>query len=234
MSIKEQIENIDNGEIKYSIIKELKEKGVITQKQIDKEEKVKKYQEEKLKADKIILGIIEEKNKPNIPLDVSIQDNELIDEVEKMELQSPIKRTKKIIVPVEPEIVAPENNVIDTLKQIFQEGNANQGMSDDDVKDIENIKLIISAILNDELLESLTNLDPDELDDINDAFYLNEYFDNPRIDLFIMHRLKLSRSKVVDGKANNLLEIFADISGKGMKSLTDIGNNSILGNRFKK
>jgi len=213
------------------------------EKKILKAEKVKKFQDENLKADKRILGIIEE-NKPNVPLDASIQQeflNEIVDfknneetEDNKMELQLPIKRTKKEIVIVEPEKVEPENNVIDTLKQIFQDGNDAQSMSNDDVKDIENIKLIISAILNDALLESLTNLEPDELDDINDAFYLNEYFDNPRIDLFIMHRLKLSRSKVIDGKANNLLEIFADISGKGMKSITDFGNNSILGNRFKK
>lgn len=124
-------------------------------------------------------------------------------------------------------------NAVDVLKQIFSDSEKS-GMSEDDIKDIENIKLIISAILNDALLESLTNLEPDELDDINDAIYINEYADNPRLNLYILHRLKLSRSKVVNDKYSNLLGIFSDISGKGMKSLSGFDSSGILGNRFKK
>jgi hypothetical protein len=127
----------------------------------------------------------------------------------------------------------PEQNANDILREIFSSSNAEKGMSDDDLKDIENIKLIISAILNDDLLESLTNLDPEELDDINDAMYLNEFADNPRLYIYILHRLKLSRSKVFEGKSNNLLTIFADISGKGLSQKMNEATSSILGSRFK-
>lgn len=143
------------------------------------------------------------------------------------------KNTTELVLPEAIETVEdvdePNNEqVFSTLQKIF----GDKGKEDNnDINEIENIKLIISAILNDELLESLTNLEPEELDDINDAIYLNQYFDNPRIDLFILHRLKLSRSKVKDGLVNNLLSIFSDISGKAMRNEQNTG--SIL-DRFRK
>jgi hypothetical protein len=142
------------------------------------------------------------------------------------------KEEKKQPLPViEEKEETPSAN--DVLREIFSSSGKNPTMSDDDLKDIENIKLIISSILNDDLLESLTNLDPDELDDINDAMYLNEFADNPRLYIYIIHRLKLSRSKVFEGKSNNLLTIFADISGKGLTQKMNDATSSILGNRFK-
>jgi hypothetical protein len=139
----------------------------------------------------------------------------------------------QIIELVEEKTEQKNKSVVDTLQQIFGSGKEKAGMSDTDIKDIENIKLIISAILNDDLVESLTNLDPDELDDINDALYLNEFADNPRLYIYIAHRLKLSRSKVTHKNgASNLLEIFSDISGKGMSKLSNMENNSVLGKRF--
>jgi hypothetical protein len=147
-------------------------------------------------------------------------------------------KLKKVVIPKETKIIAPEIeadseiSANDVLAQIFKSNGSDKGMSDDDVKDIENIKLIIASILNDDLLESLTNLDPDELDDINDAMYLNEYADNPRLYIYILHRLKLSRSKVFEGKSNNLLTIFADISGKGLTNKMNEVTGSILGKRF--
>lgn len=132
-------------------------------------------------------------------------------------------------------IIQPEEEAInanDILAKIFSSSGAEKGIGESDLKDIENIKLIISAILNDDLLESLTNLDPDELDDINDAMYLNEFGDNPRLYIYILHRLKLSRSKVFEGKSNNLLTIFADISGKGLTKVANDGISGILGKRF--
>lgn len=143
--------------------------------------------------------------------------------------KEPKPKTEKIIIEDEKQ----EQGASDILREIFAQSSEKTGMSDDDLKDIENIKLIISAILNDELLESLTNLDPDELDDINDAMYLNEFADNPRLYIYILHRLKLSRSKVFEGKSNNLLTIFADISGKGMTQKANEAIGGILGNRFK-
>jgi hypothetical protein len=150
--------------------------------------------------------------------------------------------TKKIIKPKEIKPL-PEKPLIedekqeqtanDILKEIFASSGAKGGITDEDVKDIESIKLIISSILNDDLLESLTNLDADELDDLCDAFYLNEFADNPRLYIYIIHRLKLSRSKVFEGKSNNLLTIFADISGKGLTQKMNDATSSILGNRFK-
>jgi len=134
-------------------------------------------------------------------------------------------------------IEQPENKLMSALNQIMSgntlNNSSNTGFSSDELKDVESLKLILGAILNDATLESLTNLEPEELDDINDAFYLNEYFDNPRIDIFIIHRLKLSRSKVNADKINNLLNIFAEISGKGLRNITDINTKGIFGNRFK-
>jgi len=136
-----------------------------------------------------------------------------------------IKKAVNKIIKKDNPIAKTEDNemnghkAMEVLSQIFQNSEKN-GMSEDDIKDIENIKLIIFAILNDDLLESLTNLEPDELDDINDAMYINEFADNPRLDSYVLHRLKLSRSKVVGDKFSNLLEIFSDISGKGLKTLS--------------
>lgn len=152
------------------------------------------------------------------------------DKPEKVKAVKPPKPSKVGVEDIEEQ---PEKMTSDdVLRSIFQSSGADKGMSDDDVKDIENIKLIIASILNDDLLESLTNLDPDELDDINDAFYINEYADNPRLYLYILKRLKLSRSKVFEGKSNNLLSIFADISGKGLSNKMNEVSGSILGKRF--
>ena len=106
------------------------------------------------------------------------------------------------------------------------------GISNDDAKNLETVKIILAYIGNDEYLSSLTNLSDDELEDINDAMFLNIYFDNPRITQFIYDRLKLSRSRTGTGVFNNLLHILSEISGKSINTLgLDSGLNNILGKR---
>jgi len=143
---------------------------------------------------------------------------------------------KEIKVPEKvPENLNPYIAALQQISSSDMKNPSNAPISPDDMKDIETIKWILSAILDKELssLESLTNLEPEELDDLNDAFYLNELFDNPRIDIFITHRLLLSRSKTKNDNVNNLLNILAEISGKSLKQLSQFDDKGIFGNRFK-
>lgn len=82
-----------------------------------------------------------------------------------------------------------------------------------DAEKLETIKIILASILMEKHLESLTNLNDSQIDDINDAFYLYEYFDNPIILNFIEHRLKLSRS-IIQNQPKNLLTILSELAGK--------------------
>jgi hypothetical protein len=148
---------------------------------------------------------------------------------------------KEKVLKIKPEIIETddeekENMSAKDILKAMMEGNAkNQGMSDDDVKDIENIKLIISAMLNDALLKSLSNLPIDERDDLRDALLINQYADNPRLETYIIDTLKLSRSVTSDNKNySNLLQIFSDISGKGMRTLSEGFDKGVLGGRFGK
>lgn len=106
----------------------------------------------------------------------------------------------------------------------------NKKESDNDIKDLETIKLILSSIMDDRNLESLSSLTKGQIDDINDAFILFEIFEDPLILNFIMHRLQLNRSLTTEPK--NLLSIFSDIAGKATGFIDDSLNGSILGKRF--
>lgn len=104
---------------------------------------------------------------------------------------------------------------IEQLSKIVNESlGSESGISEsnNDAKDLETIKIILASILNERHLESLTNLEEEERDDITDAFMLFEYFDNPIILKFIEHRLKLSRS-VNKENPKNLLNILSELAG---------------------
>lgn len=101
------------------------------------------------------------------------------------------------------------------------------------LKDIENFKIVVASLLNDENLESLTCLEIGELNDINDAILLNTFYQNDKILFYIEHRLKLLRSVTKDG--NNLINVFKEmIKGNSFQSGDETGGiSNILGNRFK-
>lgn len=124
-----------------------------------------------------------------------------------------------------------QEQLSELFNTVFNSDSSN--VSSNEAKDLDTIKIILASVLNNQHLESLTNLSEEQIDDLNDAFYLYEYYDNPIILNFIEHRLKLQRSVIKD-KPKNLLEILSEIAGKGNYGIENMNEkNTILG-RFRR
>lgn len=121
-----------------------------------------------------------------------------------------------------------ESQITQLSELVSSTFNDTSNISSNDAEKLESIKIILASILNDSNLESLTNLTEEEISDINDAFYLYHYYQNPLIMIFIEHRLKLARSVIYE-KPKNLLSIFSDIANKSNGYNENGENRSILG-----
>jgi len=70
--------------------------------------------------------------------------------------------------------------------------------------DLDTVKIIINEVLIDDNLESLSNLNDDQIETLTNAITMNDLFQNPLITTKINAFLKLQRSKTSDSR--NLLE----------------------------
>jgi len=89
--------------------------------------------------------------------------------------------------------------------------------------DIDTVKIIINEVLIDDNLESLTNLDNDEIETIVNAITLNEMFQNPLIQTKIVAFLKLKRSYTKDPR--NLLEYLFRFANSRMPDSEGVVSN---------
>lgn len=105
------------------------------------------------------------------------------------------------------------------------------GLSGDDYKQLEAIKLILGMFANKDFIKSATNLPEDELDDITDALMINSYADCPELNEWIDNRLELARSRIAPNSTyHNLLQLLSEISGKSGISIDAMREqNMILG-----
>jgi len=144
---------------------------------------------------------------------------------------------KKIDKPVDEKEISPKTK--EFLANLFNPDNgilskpnniSATGMNNDDVKQLEAIKLILGMIGNRDFIKSATNLPEDELDDINDAIMVNEYADCPELKNWIDNRLELARSRIANNTAySNVLKLLSDISGKTSVFNDMSQENTILG-----
>lgn len=109
-------------------------------------------------------------------------------------------------------------------------GSDNSDLSNS-IKELETAKLILAIITDGKNLDSTTNLNEDEIEDLANARYLNLIFDDELVDEFIIRYESLKRSQTKESK--NLLNILADITGKVNDSAFNNGFSRILGDRFK-
>lgn len=105
------------------------------------------------------------------------------------------------------------------------------GLSNDDYKQLESMKWILSMIYNKDFIKSATNLPEDELDDINDALMINSYADCPELAEWIDVRFELARSRIANHTPfDNVLKLLSRLSDKTGIAFNNVDVNSgILG-----
>lgn len=118
----------------------------------------------------------------------------------------------------------------DILNGAFGDSDNNGDLSNS-IKELETAKLILAIITDGKNLDSTTNLNEEEIEDLANARYLNLIFDDELVDEFIIRYESLKRSQTKESK--NLLNILADITGKVNDSTFNNGFSRILGDRFK-
>lgn len=81
---------------------------------------------------------------------------------------------------------------------LFDESNLGE---DKNIKDIETQKIILNEIFTLENLKSTTQLNDDEIEDIENAYMLNHIFRNPLINDVCISHLQLKRSLTKEPKS---------------------------------
>lgn len=118
------------------------------------------------------------------------------------------------------------------LTDAFGGDSENGGIDTNSIKELETAKLILAIITDSKNLDSTTNLNEEEIEDLANARYLNLIFNDELIDEFCIRYESLKRSQTKESK--NLLNILAEITGKVNDSMVgSSGFSRILGDRFK-
>ena len=87
-------------------------------------------------------------------------------------------------------------NKVNDVEEDKKNGNrSNNSIDIDSLKALEIGKIIVQESLNLDNLQSLTFINPDQIDDIVKARLLNAYYNIPEIDNFISDYLQLKRSE---------------------------------------
>lgn len=90
-----------------------------------------------------------------------------------------------------------ESDINENIKSLLQSVHDEQGGSPDkieDVKALELAKIIVMELLNSDNIKSLSLLNQDQIEDITNAYLLNEYYRIDDIDMYINNYLTLKRS----------------------------------------
>lgn len=89
------------------------------------------------------------------------------------------------------------------VKSMFEESlfDSSDIEEKNNVKDLETQKIILNEIFTHTNLKSTTQLDDEEIEDIENAYVLNKIFNNPLIDELCTSHLQLKRSLTEENKS---------------------------------
>jgi len=90
-----------------------------------------------------------------------------------------------------------ESDINENIKSLLQSAHEEQGGTNDkieDVKALELAKIIVMELLDTGNIKSLSLLSQDQIEDITNAYLLNEYYQIPDIEKYIVNYLTLKRS----------------------------------------
>lgn len=89
----------------------------------------------------------------------------------------------------------PEEEVNNNIKTLLENVHDNKEDSKiDDLKTLELAKIIVQELLNENNVKSLSLLNQEQIEDITNAYLLNDYYQIPDIDKYILNFLTLKRS----------------------------------------
>lgn len=89
----------------------------------------------------------------------------------------------------------PEEEVNNNIKALLENVHDNKEDSKiDDLKTLELAKIIVQELLNENNVKSLSLLNQEQIEDITNAYLLNDYYQIPDIDKYILNFLTLKRS----------------------------------------
>ncbi len=94
-------------------------------------------------------------------------------------------------------MTAEESDVNENIRSLLQSAHEEQAGSNDkieDVKALELAKIIVMELLNSDNIKSLSLLSQDQIEDITNAYLLNEYYQIDDIEQYITNYLTLKRS----------------------------------------
>jgi len=144
-----------------------------------------------------------------------------------------IKDVNKDVETINPEIVdntsgftLPQQKFVNDLFNGFF-GKQN-GLSHDDAKTLDTVKIVLASIYDTDRIKSLTNLTIADFEDLNELIYYNIYADNYVVDKFIKDRLELLRS-IIGEDRHNVLQILTDIVRDSGINLNGLQSDSFLG-----
>lgn len=89
-----------------------------------------------------------------------------------------------------------ENEINENIKSLLNEVH-NKDENDDgmeDIKSLELAKIIVMELLSLDNVKSLSLLNQEQIEDITNAFLLNDYYNIPDIEKYILNFLTLKRS----------------------------------------
>ena len=90
-----------------------------------------------------------------------------------------------------------ESDINENIKSLLQSAHEEQSTTNDkieDVKALELAKIIVMELLNTDNIKSLSLLSQDQIEDITNAYLLNEYYQIDDIEQYIVNYLTLKRS----------------------------------------
>ncbi len=90
-----------------------------------------------------------------------------------------------------------ESDVNENIRSLLQSAHEEQATTNDkieDVKALELAKIIVMELLNSDNIKSLSLLSQDQIEDITNAYLLNEYYQIDDIEQYITNYLTLKRS----------------------------------------
>lgn len=111
------------------------------------------------------------------------------------------------------------NEINENIKSLLESVHNNDDNSSmEDMKSLELAKIIVKELLNRENVKSLSLLNQEQIEDITNAYLLNDYYQIPDIEKYILNFLTLKRST----------------SGFMIEKITSLTNNSQTEDEFGK
>ena len=82
----------------------------------------------------------------------------------------------------------------ENIKTLLENVHDNDNSNIDDMKTLELAKIIVKELLKEDNIKSLSLLNQEQIEDITNAYLLNDYYQIPEIEKYINNFLTLKRS----------------------------------------